>query len=76
LIHLSTAADSNRGNRSWVKIQSAGWVNIQSARTQSAHIALKLAKRAYVLETGALAFSGEAAQMRNDPAMREAYLGV
>ena len=33
LIHLSTAADSNRGNRSWVKIQSAGWVNIQSART-------------------------------------------
>jgi branched-chain amino acid transport system ATP-binding protein len=43
---------------------------------QSAHIALKLAQRAYVLETGALAFSGEAAQMRNDPAMREAYLGV
>ena len=33
LIHLSTAADSNRGNRSWVNIQSAGWVNIQSART-------------------------------------------
>jgi branched-chain amino acid transport system ATP-binding protein len=43
---------------------------------QSAHIALKLAQRAYVLETGALAFSGEAAHMRNDPAMREAYLGV
>lgn len=43
---------------------------------QSAHIALKLAQRAYVLETGTLAFSGEAAQMRNDPAMREAYLGV
>ena len=43
---------------------------------QSAHIALKLAQRAYVLETGTLAFSGAAAQMRNDPAMREAYLGV
>jgi branched-chain amino acid transport system ATP-binding protein len=43
---------------------------------QSAHIALKLAQRAYVLETGAISFSGEAAEMRNNPAMREAYLGV
>ena len=33
LIHLSTAADSKRSDRSWVNIQSAGWVTIQPAPT-------------------------------------------
>ena len=33
LIHLSTAADSKRSDRSWVNIQSAEWVNIQPAPT-------------------------------------------
>jgi len=33
LVDLSTAAHSNRSARPWVKFQSAGWVNIQSART-------------------------------------------
>ncbi|MCX7175490.1 MAG: flagellin, partial [Proteobacteria bacterium] len=33
LLHLSTAAESKRSNRSWVRFQSAGWVNIQSAPT-------------------------------------------
>jgi branched-chain amino acid transport system ATP-binding protein len=42
---------------------------------QSAHIALKLASRAYVLETGGVAFSGAAAELQSNPALREAYLG-
>jgi branched-chain amino acid transport system ATP-binding protein len=43
---------------------------------QSAHIALKVADRAYVLETGRVAFSGMAADLRNDPALRASYLGA
>jgi branched-chain amino acid transport system ATP-binding protein len=43
---------------------------------QSAHIALKVADRAYVFETGRIAFSGMAADLRNDPALRASYLGA
>ncbi|RPH63979.1 MAG: ABC transporter ATP-binding protein [Burkholderiales bacterium] len=43
---------------------------------QSAHIALRIADRAYVLENGRVAFSGNAADLRNDPALRESYLGA
>ena len=42
---------------------------------QNAHQALRLAHRAYVLETGALALSGEAAEHARDPRVRRAYLG-
>ena len=42
---------------------------------QSAHIALKVADRAYVLENGRIAFSGLADDLRNDTALRAAYLG-
>jgi branched-chain amino acid transport system ATP-binding protein len=42
---------------------------------QNAHQALRLARRAYVLETGALALSGEAAELERDPRVRRAYLG-
>ena len=42
---------------------------------QNAHQALRLAHRAYVLETGALALSGEAAELARDPRVRRAYLG-
>ncbi|MBE0549362.1 MAG: ABC transporter ATP-binding protein [Rubrivivax sp.] len=42
---------------------------------QSAHIALKIADRAYVLENGRVAFSGLATDLRDDPALRAAYLG-
>ncbi len=42
---------------------------------QSAHIALKVADRAYVLENGRVAFSGLADELRNDTALRAAYLG-
>ena len=42
---------------------------------QNANIALSIAKRAYVLETGKVVLSGEAAALRSDPAVRRAYLG-
>ncbi len=42
---------------------------------QNARMALKTAHRAYVLETGRITISGEAARLLDDPAVRAAYLG-
>jgi branched-chain amino acid transport system ATP-binding protein len=42
---------------------------------QNANAALKHADRGYVLETGAVSFSGTASAIANDPRVREAYLG-
>jgi len=42
---------------------------------QNAHKALRLADRAYVLETGAFALSGPAAELAQDPRVIETYLG-
>lgn len=42
---------------------------------QNAHMALALADRAYVLETGRVTLSGPAAALRDDPRVKEAYLG-
>jgi branched-chain amino acid transport system ATP-binding protein len=42
---------------------------------QSAHIALRLADRAYVLETGRIVVEGAAGTLLNDLRVREAYLG-
>ena len=42
---------------------------------QNANMALQIAHRAYVLQTGQVVLSGEAARLRQDPAIREAYLG-
>ena len=42
---------------------------------QNARQALRVAHRAYVLETGALALEGDAAELARDPRVREAYLG-
>jgi len=42
---------------------------------QNAHQALSIARRAYVLETGTLAISGDAADLARDPRVRRAYLG-
>jgi branched-chain amino acid transport system ATP-binding protein len=42
---------------------------------QNAHQALRVAHRAYVLETGALALEGPAAELARDPRVRAAYLG-
>jgi branched-chain amino acid transport system ATP-binding protein len=43
---------------------------------QSASMALSLADRAYLLETGQVMLDGPAASLREDPRVREAYLGV
>jgi branched-chain amino acid transport system ATP-binding protein len=42
---------------------------------QNANMALSIAHRAYVLQTGMVVLSGSAAELRRDPAIREAYLG-
>lgn len=43
---------------------------------QNAYVALSVADRGYVLETGKIAFSGEADNLINDPRIKEAYLGA
>lgn len=43
---------------------------------QNANLALGIAQSAYVLETGSIALSGPAAELRDDPAVQEAYLGA
>ena len=43
---------------------------------QNANLALSIANNAYVLETGAIALSGPAEELKNDPAVQEAYLGA
>jgi branched-chain amino acid transport system ATP-binding protein len=42
---------------------------------QNAHMALAIANRAYVLETGRIVAEGEADQLHNDPLVLKAYLG-
>jgi branched-chain amino acid transport system ATP-binding protein len=42
---------------------------------QNAAMALSIAHRAYVLQTGQVVLSGTAAALRENPAIREAYLG-
>lgn len=43
---------------------------------QNAHVALSIADRAYVIETGALALEGAASDILNNPSVQEAYLGL
>jgi branched-chain amino acid transport system ATP-binding protein len=43
---------------------------------QNAHMALSIASRAYVLETGRIILSGPGKDLLGDPRVREAYLGV
>ena len=42
---------------------------------QNAHMALSIANRAYVLETGAIVLSGSASELAENPEVRKAYLG-
>jgi branched-chain amino acid transport system ATP-binding protein len=42
---------------------------------QNANMALSIAHRAYVLQTGQVVLSGTAAELRQNPMIREAYLG-
>ncbi|MGE5554620.1 MAG: ABC transporter ATP-binding protein [Betaproteobacteria bacterium] len=43
---------------------------------QNTNVALAVAHRGYVVETGRITASGQAADLAADPAVREAYLGV
>jgi branched-chain amino acid transport system ATP-binding protein len=43
---------------------------------QNAHMALSIANRAYVLETGRVVLSGEAKEIANNKQVKEAYLGI
>jgi branched-chain amino acid transport system ATP-binding protein len=43
---------------------------------QNAHMALQIAHRAYVLETGAIAMEGDAKELAKSDEVRKAYLGV
>jgi branched-chain amino acid transport system ATP-binding protein len=43
---------------------------------QDVDAALRLAQRAYVMETGRIVAEGTGEQLLNDPRVREAYLGV
>jgi branched-chain amino acid transport system ATP-binding protein len=43
---------------------------------QNAHLALKLATRGYVLETGNITLTGESSALIADPRVQEAYLGA
>ena len=43
---------------------------------QDVVLALEIADRGYVLENGRVAMSGQAADLRQDPAVRKAYLGI
>jgi branched-chain amino acid transport system ATP-binding protein len=42
---------------------------------QNAHMALSIADRGYVLETGTVVLSGTAQELRENPQVKEAYLG-
>ena len=42
---------------------------------QNAKKALSIADRAYVLETGKIALSGDADELMNDDSIKKAYLG-
>ena len=43
---------------------------------QDVVLALEIADRGYVLENGHMVMEGRAATLREDPAIRKAYLGV
>ena len=43
---------------------------------QNAHLALALASRAYVMETGKIVLSGPGSELAKDPRIQEAYLGA
>ncbi len=43
---------------------------------QNARMALEIAHRGYVLETGTITLSGLAAELASDPRVRAAYLGA
>jgi len=43
---------------------------------QNAHMALQVAHRGYVLQTGEIVLSDSADALKNDPMVQKAYLGI
>jgi len=43
---------------------------------QNARMALQVAHRGYVLQTGEIVLTGSAEQLRADPSVQKAYLGI
>jgi branched-chain amino acid transport system ATP-binding protein len=43
---------------------------------QNAYQALEISDRGYVLQTGAIAYSGDSSSLLDDPIVRKAYLGA
>ena len=43
---------------------------------QNAHMALQIANRGYVLQTGEIVLSDSAANLQKDPTVQKAYLGI
>lgn len=43
---------------------------------QNANMALQIAHRAYVIETGNVVLEGDAASLKNNPEVKKAYLGI
>lgn len=43
---------------------------------QNAHMALQVAHRGYVIQTGEIVLSNSAAELQNDPMVQKAYLGI
>ena len=43
---------------------------------QNAHKALQVAQRGYVLETGQIVLEGSAQELKNNPQVQHAYLGI
>jgi branched-chain amino acid transport system ATP-binding protein len=43
---------------------------------QNAALSLRIAQKAYVLETGSIAFEGDASAVVNDEQVRHVYLGI
>jgi branched-chain amino acid transport system ATP-binding protein len=43
---------------------------------QNAQMALSIANRAYVLETGSIVLSGDAKDIASNPEVKKAYLGI
>jgi len=43
---------------------------------QNAQMALSIANRAYVLETGSIVLAGDAKEIASNPEVKKAYLGI
>ena len=72
---MLTGVDIPRHKIFWNDYQPKRGVTVLLVE-QNAHMALSVADRAYVLETGHIVMSGDAKEIARDPRIKEAYLGA